>query len=402
MNQEWRRYVYCLEILQKRIDNVFVYKLMDYDINEVEHLQKSWEEFKTDLQGRQLVLVTPNPRSKEFICYFKEDFPIAGILSAKKSEFGSIFEGYKIQSVFTDLYNFAKENTVFLLCSVNWNDYINRLQGLGYDKVYSLRLLCRSEQNRESKYTEKFHTVLGVMGAAVCSEEWQKKRVNELMMYLEDVDSRIALKEILTYREKRSDRYSFIAEEITKGDPHYFDRKFLTFGTDEVYMDIGPADGGTITDFINRVHNRFSRIYAWEIGQKSLEILQKKFTDNRIEILPYGAWNEETLMAVSGSAGNRSVSINGKTAIQCKRIDDVIEGAVTFIKMDIEGAELKALEGARNIIQKYKPKLAISLYHRQNDIFEIPLWIHDLVPEYKLYIRHHRDTPNDTVLYAIL
>ena len=75
---------------------------------------------------------------------------------------------------------------------------------------------------------------------------------------------------------------------------------------------------------------------------------------------------------------------------------------VTFIKMDIEGAELKALKGAKNIILRDKPKLAISIYHKPEDIVEIPLFIKELVPEYKLYIRHYSNDSIETVLYAVI
>lgn len=70
--------------------------------------------------------------------------------------------------------------------------------------------------------------------------------------------------------------------------------------------------------------------------------------------------------------------------------------------MDIEGAELEALEGCRNIIAHDKPKLAICLYHKAEHLWEIPFYIHQLVPEYKFYIRHHSKDFCETVLYATL
>lgn len=74
---------------------------------------------------------------------------------------------------------------------------------------------------------------------------------------------------------------------------------------------------------------------------------------------------------------------------------------VTFIKMDIEGAELESLKGAQKVIQRDKPKLAICIYHKPEDMVELPLYIKELVPEYKFYIRHHSNFINETVLYAI-
>ena len=82
-------------------------------------------------------------------------------------------------------------------------------------------------------------------------------------------------------------------------------------------------------------------------------------------------------------------------------LDVCVSDPVTFIKMDIEGAELEALKGSSKIIKKYMPKLAISLYHKKDDILEIPLYIKELVPEYKLYIRHYSNAGVETVLYAV-
>lgn len=83
-------------------------------------------------------------------------------------------------------------------------------------------------------------------------------------------------------------------------------------------------------------------------------------------------------------------------------LDNLLQGRlVTFIKMDIEGSELKALMGAKETIRKYKPKLAICLYHKKEDILEIPLYVKELLPEYKLYIRHHCNKHGETVLYAM-
>jgi hypothetical protein len=74
---------------------------------------------------------------------------------------------------------------------------------------------------------------------------------------------------------------------------------------------------------------------------------------------------------------------------------------VDFIKMDIEGSELNALKGAQNTIRKYKPILAICLYHRKKNLLTIPKYIHSLCPEYKFYLRAHSKFSQEIVLYAM-
>ena len=74
----------------------------------------------------------------------------------------------------------------------------------------------------------------------------------------------------------------------------------------------------------------------------------------------------------------------------------------TIIKFDVEGCEKEAIEGAEKTIGRYKPKLILSLYHRTEDLLELPLKIKELNPDYKLYLRHHPYIPAwDTNLYCI-
>lgn len=77
------------------------------------------------------------------------------------------------------------------------------------------------------------------------------------------------------------------------------------------------------------------------------------------------------------------------------------EEKVTFIKMDVEGAELEALKGARKTIMKHHPRLAISIYHKPEDIWEIPAYILSLSEDYRFYIRHYQFSKNETILYAV-
>ena len=77
-------------------------------------------------------------------------------------------------------------------------------------------------------------------------------------------------------------------------------------------------------------------------------------------------------------------------------------GGITFIKMDIEEAELNVLKGAEKLIKTYKPKLAVCVYHKREDIWEIPRLILSYVPEYKMYIRHYSLLKDETALYCVV
>lgn len=92
--------------------------------------------------------------------------------------------------------------------------------------------------------------------------------------------------------------------------------------------------------------------------------------------------------------------VQGQTTIKTVALDDMVMQTVGFIKMDIEGAEFDALHGAKNTIIRDKPFLAISIYHRPGDMLAIMDYLHELVPEYRFWIRHYGPLAYETVLYA--
>ena len=124
--------------------------------------------------------------------------------------------------------------------------------------------------------------------------------------------------------------------------------------------------------------------------------------------VPCGMWSEKTELRFRANGTQWAGIVEGEEQATIKipvdSIDNVCSGdKVTLIKMDIEGSEIEALNGAVNVIKRDKPRLAICIYHKPEHLYAIPLWIKKTVPEYKLYIRHHSDTRwTDTVLYATL
>ena len=126
---------------------------------------------------------------------------------------------------------------------------------------------------------------------------------------------------------------------------------------------------------------------------------------NNIEIINKGAWHQKETLYIQEDSnhGASSISHHGENTIEVERIDKCIPRGVrvTHIKMDIEGAELNALKGADSIIKKDSPQLAICVYHKIDDFLQISDYLLSIVPEYKLYLRHHNISGTETVLYAI-
>ncbi len=122
-----------------------------------------------------------------------------------------------------------------------------------------------------------------------------------------------------------------------------------------------------------------------------------------IEIITKGVSDKAGVLhfAASGTSSSAVVSENG-IEIEVTTIDETVKDEkITFIKMDIEGSELKALAGARDTIKRCRPRLAICVYHKSDDLMTIPQYIQNLVPDYKLYLRNYRADGTETVLYAL-
>lgn len=173
---------------------------------------------------------------------------------------------------------------------------------------------------------------------------------------------------------------------------------------DEVYVDAGAFDGSDVLAFSRWTNGNYKRIFAFEPVSSMCDVIRQNVKEENIpnvEICNYAVWNRKETLNFSESGAASSVTEVGEYEVSGTDIDSVVKDEkVTFIKMDVEGSELKALEGAKQTILKNRPRLAICIYHKPEDIIEIPFYILSLVPEYKFYIRHYVSNMWETVLYA--
>jgi len=188
----------------------------------------------------------------------------------------------------------------------------------------------------------------------------------------------------------------------------YFDKEIISFFDKEVFVDGGCYNFANSL-CLNALCPNVEKIYAFEPNPNKKQLIEACITRNGLENVHFfdkGLWSEPQQLRFNIQENMEAASrLNnaGETVVNVVSLDEAVAGdKVTFIKLDIEGAELEALKGARNTIQTYRPKLAICVYHKPVDIIDIPLYIKELVPEYKLYLRHYNVSQNDTVLYAVL
>lgn len=211
---------------------------------------------------------------------------------------------------------------------------------------------------------------------------------------------------ILILLFKITGNYEYIVKAVS-GNQQYFSDK-IEWKEKENIIDCGAFIGDTLEAFVER-NIRLESYYLYELEDDNFSrLLQscEKAKERGVKVYPRqkGVHNESTTLYFEANAdSSRLVDYKTDHSIQVVALDEDVNGTVTFIKMDIEGSELEALQGAKNIIKRDKPTLAICLYHKQSDFWKIPLLIHEICPDYKKYwIEHYTCNYNETVLYVSL
>jgi hypothetical protein len=122
----------------------------------------------------------------------------------------------------------------------------------------------------------------------------------------------------------------------------------------------------------------------------------------RVTYHPLGLYDRAASLSFDASGGSASrITESGTESIAVGRMDDAVNEAVSFIKLDLEGAEQAALKGAKDHILADHPKLAVAVYHRPEDFWKIPRYILGLRDDYKLYLRHYTEGWTETVMFFI-
>jgi len=183
---------------------------------------------------------------------------------------------------------------------------------------------------------------------------------------------------------------------------------------DEVFLDCGSYVGDTIEIFKIETADHFKKVYAFELDKENFSRLRsnKKVNDERIVLINAGVGKENTQIkyAQLGTTSSTCKFLDNNPNVcyaEIKSVDELIKQGqikekVTFVKMDVEGAELDALKGMEEMLKRDMPKLAISVYHKLEDLWEIPLFLKSVIPQYEFSLRHHRDGMAETVLYAVV
>lgn len=260
---------------------------------------------------------------------------------------------------------------------------------------------------RIAEETELYAPDVPVCGENLFDLSFYRAHLSELDQVealLADEESRDIFRNVISYKITGDIRYLRAAES----DPDIVREQLLNTATYQTYADLGAYNGDTIRALLPHAPN-LKTVYAMEPDRRNFRKLEAYAQDeSRCEIrcVPAGAWSHHDILPFDAS-GNRNAGLHGKATktvdTEVDAPDNMLRGApVDYIKYDVEGAEKEALIGSARTIEMHRPHLLVSIYHRSEDLFALPLQVHQMRPDYRLYLRRFPYVPAwDLNLYAI-
>ena len=211
----------------------------------------------------------------------------------------------------------------------------------------------------------------------------------------------------LVWEYKRTGRIDPLLSAVS--DPEEVMKTLVRPDRIKVSVDLGSYTGDTVRELLDFEGGTVERVFAFEPDAKNFKKLAAYAErEERARVIPLslGAWSHRETLCFDGSGNrNSSVEVNRSASLDGQRIklitvegeapDAVLEGEdVDYIKYDVEGSEREALLGSVKTVSRCEPTLLVSLYHRNEDLFSLPLLLHELFPTYKgFYLRRFCGIP---------
>lgn len=240
----------------------------------------------------------------------------------------------------------------------------------------------------------------GLFTYEYCMEHLQE--LNAVYRSLADDESRRVFLNIIHFKISGNIMY---LDAVTE-DPEMIYKQILKPTRNETFVDLGAYNGDTIRELLSHTGGSYYAIHAMEPDRKNFKKLRTYIEEHdmrRVSAYQCAAWCTDTELPFNARSGRQSVLSPEGQMMTARSVDSILQKQqATLLKMDVEGFEREALWGAVNTITHYAPKLVVAMYHRNEDIFELPLLVKKLNPKYKLYIRHKLYIPAwETNLYAV-
>lgn len=231
-------------------------------------------------------------------------------------------------------------------------------------------------------------------------EDWRENSAlwEKLYEHLEDEHSKQTLLDVCRFRLTANPEY-MRGYAVRLKDQYFED--FMQY-SQETFVDAGGFDGDTTETFCRRYPD-YKSVFLFEPSPKNIEAAKVRLADwKQIQFIKLGLSDQSGTLSFNADGGSASaVSSAGSETIEVVTLDEAVRDPVSFIKMDLEGWELKALAGSANHILRDKPKLAISVYHAAADFHRIPEFILSLNNRYRIYLRHYTQGWSETVMFFV-
>ena len=343
-----------------------------------------WDKLKAET--RPIFIYGMGDGALKIMKVFKEKgIVLSGIFASDDFVRGHSFQGYRVHKL-SEIEEAVEDFVVVLAFAAGYQEIV--------DKVHEIA-------SRHTLYVPDVPVAgRGLIDYDYCLENAEK--LQTVYDSLADDFSRKVYSNIINF--KISGRIEYLDNVTTPKAEIY--KEIIKPHTSEIYVDLGAYNGDTIRELLEFTHGRYSAVYAVEPDKKNFKKLSK-FVNGMSHIYPFNAaaWTVDTQLPFASKAGRQSaISASADTLIDAVSVDSILGGKpATIIKMDVEGFEREAIWGSAQTIAHFSPKMMISLYHRNEDIFELPLLLKVINPNYKLYIRHQLYIPAwETNLYATI
>jgi FkbM family methyltransferase len=323
-----------------------------------------------------------NENAKRLSKYVSVDGYIDDFTNETSWQGKSIFKGSQIEN----------KNAIVVSCSLAIYPHgaLNSLKNAGFQNIVNILDISNCSD-----------LDLQIMFLSNAKEDFENNFINYENIYnlMNEDESKNAFKNILSFRKNFNLKYmkEYKVDEIGQ----YFE-DFLNLQEGEVFVDAGGFDGQTSIEFIKHCP-KYKSIYIFEPDSDNLGLAKKNLANfKNVNFISKGLSNKkDTLKFDTGSGSASSISENGSIEIQVDTLDNLVKQKVSFIKMDIEGAEGLAIEGMKNHILNDHPKMAISVYHKVDDFWKIPEQIFAIRDDYDIYMRHYTEGTDETVMFFI-
>lgn len=259
------------------------------------------------------------------------------------------------------------------------------LRNLDYFSFYKLSGLTLVEMRFNEGFEEEFNLNED-------NYEWAYRLLNDEL-------SREIFKKLVNFR------YDYDINHLDgftwREDVQYFEDFLCLRKEGETFIDIGGYNGFTSLEFIKRCP-RYKSIHIFEPEPDNYRACIDSLQGyQNIHCHKLGLSSKKSTLKLDVLGSGSKISDSGTVTIEVDTLDDVLHDAPTFIKMDIEGEEVAAIEGARNTILQHHPRLAISVYHGAGDFWRIPKLILSTRDDYEVYMRHYTECIYETVMFFI-